>query len=129
MNAELKAKLAKSNSLEEVRTILGDDSNINAEQLWKEIERHRSDRSEKLDLDELDAVSGGANRDWVKDGCAATCEYGSWCWSNDRCISWDVTYDQFWVKCPDGKDHIFNNLTCARCGFVEPYEGYCENVD
>ena len=129
MNADLKAKLAKANSLEEVRTILGASSGLDAEQLWREIENHRSNRSEKLDLGELDAVSGGADRDWVKEGCAATCEFGSWCWSNDRCISWDVTYDQFWIKCPDGKDHIFNNLTCTRCGFVEPYEGYCENVD
>ena len=117
MNNDLKAKLATANSLEEVRTILGDDSGVNAEQLWKEIENHRSSRSEKLDLGELDAVSGGADRDWQKEGCAATAEPASWCWSNDQCLVFDVTYDNFWVTCPDGHEHVFKNYICQRCGF------------
>ena len=123
----MKEKLLEANSLEEVKDILKDHPDLDAERIYQEVENHRSNRNERLDLDELDAVSGGADRDWVKDGCAATCEFSSWCWSNDRCLSFDITYDSFWVKCPDGKDHIFNNLTCTRCGFVEPYEGYCDD--
>ncbi|MBQ2070525.1 MAG: hypothetical protein II467_06315 [Bacilli bacterium] len=63
--------------------------------VYEEISRRKKENSQKLDLDELDAVSGGADRDWSKQGCAATCEEGSWCWSNDRCSIFDVTYDNF----------------------------------
>ena len=129
INSNLRGKLSQASSLEDVKSILKGHPAPDAKRVWAEIENHRSLRSEKLDLDELDAVSGGADRDWVKDGCAATCEFSSWCWSNDRCLSFDITYDSFWVKCPDGHDHIFSNLTCTRCGFVEPYEGYCDDDD
>ena len=126
---KLKAKVFGANSLEEVKDILKGHPELSPEPIWDEIKRRRSGESEKLDLSELEAVSGGADRDWVKDGCAATCEFGSWCWSNDRCLQFDVTYDSFWIKCPDGHDHIFSGLTCTRCGFVEPYEGYCDPDD
>jgi len=123
MNADLKMKLSKANSLDEVKTILGADSGLNVDQVWKEIEKHRSAKSEKLDLDELDAVSGGADRDWTKDGCAATCEWNSWCWSNDRCAVWDVTYDNFWSTCPDGSEHewcVGARYVCVKCGYFDP---------
>ena len=119
MNKELKEKLIDAKSLEEVKDILKDCSDLEAEHIYQEIEHHRSLQKEKLDLDELDAVSGGSDRNWVKDGCAATCEEGSWCWSNDKCEIWDVTYSDFWSKCPDGHEHeydVFN--TCVRCGHV-----------
>ena len=96
LNDLLKEKLIKSDSLEEVKECLSERHDLDAERVWKEIEKHHSGKNGKLDLDELDAVSGGTDRDWVKDGCVATCEYQSWCWSNDRCQIWDVTYDQFW---------------------------------
>ena len=126
VDKEIKAKLIQADSLDEVKTILNGASNSDAERVWEETKNRRLEGMEKLDLNELDAISGGADRDWVKDGCAATCEFGSWCWSNDRCLSFDVTYDSFWVKCPDGHDHVLNGLTCTRCGFVEPYEGYID---
>ena len=116
MNDDLKMKLSKANSLEEVQTILGENSGLDINQVWKEIEKHRYAKSEKLDLSELDAVSGGA-RDWRKEGCAATCEPGSWCGSNDFCHVWDVTYDYFWDCCPDGHAHDFVDNVCARCGY------------
>ena len=125
----LKEELSKAGSLEETKDILKGCPDVDAERVWQELDAHRSSKSEKLDLNELDAISGGADRDWTKDGCAATCEFGSWCWSNDRCLSWDVTYDNFWIKCPDGQDHVFVNLHCTRCGFVEPYEGYTNPDD
>ena len=116
LDSELKTKLNNAKSLEEVEDILGENSEIDAEQAWKEIERHQSTKSEKLDIDELDAVAGGADRDWIKDGCAATCEYSSWCGSNDNCLIWSVTYDNFWETCPDGHPHEFDHLVCKRCG-------------
>ena len=119
-NAELKSKLAAAKSFDEVKEILKERSEINAEQVWKEIENHRSNKSDKLDLDELDAVSGGFDRDWLKDGCAATCERSSWCSSNDWCQIWDVTYDHFWDVCPDGRKHIFEDGVCIRCGESYP---------
>ena len=119
MNADLKTKLRKAGSLEEVKGMLGAGSGLNADQVWKEIEKHRSSASEKLDLDELDAVSGGADRDWVKEGCASTVEIGSWCWSNDHCVIFDVTYDNLWATCPDGKPHEFVDCRCVRCGYNE----------
>ena len=110
-------KLAGAESLTEVQDILKGRSDIDAERAWQEIENHRSNMSERLDLDELDAVSGGADRDWKKDGCAATCEASSWCGSNDYCMIWDVTYDNFWACCPDGHEHVFQNRVCVRCGY------------
>ena len=118
MNADLKTKLSKASSLEEVKGMLGAGSGVDAEQLWREIEKHRSGQSEKLDLNELDAVSGGADRSWTKDGCAATCEYDSWCGSNDFCYCFDVTYDDFWATCPDGHKHVYEHGQCVRCGYL-----------
>ena len=117
MNADLKMKLSKASSLEEVKGMLGAGSGVDAEKLWREIEKHRSGQSEKLDLNELDAVSGGADRSWTKDGCAATCEYESWCGSNDFCYCFDVTYDDFWATCPDGHKHVYEHGQCVRCGY------------
>ena len=118
MEKEIKAKLANAKSLEEAKEILNGHADINPERVWEEIERHRSNWNEKLDLDELDAVAGGA-RDYAKEGCAATVEVGSWCWSNDHCMHWDVTYVNLWSVCPDLKPHEFVNGKCRRCGITE----------
>ena len=88
---ELKVKIKTAHNAQEVAGLLRDagaDESI-AEQVWQEIIRHRDDK--ELSLDELDAVSGGEDRDWVADGCAATVNYGSWCGSNDMCYWIDVT--------------------------------------
>ena len=118
MENEIKAKLANAKSLEEVKEILNGHADIDPERVWEEIERHRSNWSEKLDLNELDAVAGGA-RDYAKEGCAATVEVGSWCWSNDHCMHWDVTYVNLWSVCPDLQPHEFVNGKCRRCGITE----------
>ena len=117
LDNQLKDKLSNANSLAEVKEILGGNPELNPTRVWQELENHRSVKAEKLDLNELDAVSGGADRDWQKEGCAATAEPASWCWSNDQCIVWDVTYDNFWVTCPDGHEHVYKNYVCQRCGF------------
>ena len=117
LNKDVQNKLKTASSLEEVKDIVRDNPELDAERLWQEIEKHHSAQNEKLDLEELDAVAGGADRDWVKDGCAATCEEDSWCWSNDRCDIWDVTYERFWSTCPDGHEHVYDNGKCIRCGY------------
>ena len=119
---ELRQKLAQANSLEDVQSLLRDFPGSDAARAYQELQRHRSLDAEKLDLNELDAVSGGADRDWRRDGCAATCEYGSWCVSNDRCFIFDVTYDGFWATCPDGHEHVYDSTTfcCVRCGYPNP---------
>ena len=54
--------------------------------LWDEIGRRRERTDKTLSPDELEAVSGGdADRDWLEDGCAASVEPNSWCWTNDMC--------------------------------------------
>ena len=119
-NNELKERLLQAESLEDAKTILKDEPEDVAEQILKEFETHRLGGSRKLDIDELDAVSGGADRDWVKDRCAATCEPGSWCGSNDYCVIWDVTYDNFWATCPDGSQHDWDlngGYVCLKCGY------------
>ena len=125
---ELKQRLGSAKSLEEVQSIVQDYPGLDAKRLWEEAEHHHFGKAEKLDLDELDAVSGGAHRDWVQDGCAATCEEGSWCWSNDKCEFWDVTYSNFWTRCPDGHPHEYDSShVCVRCGHLSPYGDWHDN--
>ena len=109
MTNELKAKLLAAKSAEEVTELIkADGKEITAEDaahLWEEISRKREQNGKELSLDELDAVSGGADRDWATDGCAATVEPNSWCGSNDRCFWTDVTYDNEPV-----------DVYCTHCG-------------
>ena len=105
--------ISEVKNLEEVKELLNGQPSINAESVWKEVQRHRSDKSEKLDLDELEAVSGGADCDWKKDICAVTCEWTSWCFSNDLCFVFDVTYDNFWATCPNHEEHLFYDRKCV----------------
>ena len=103
---ELRGKLIRAKDIEEVRAILGPET---AEeeilQTWREIEAHRpADGLEEVDDDELEAVSGGADRDWENDGCSATVEEGSRCWSDDKCTWLEVTYSNF-DPCPKGGKH------------------------
>ena len=57
----------------------------------KELCTQSSTEVVELDLEDMDRAAGG-NRDWATQGCAATVEAASWCWSNDACIISDVTY-------------------------------------
>ena len=93
---ELKKKLSTAQSAEEAAELVkADGQEITAEEaghLWEEITKRREQDGQELSLDELEAVSGGADRDWRKHGCAATVEPGSSCFSNDFCYLIDVTY-------------------------------------
>lgn len=88
-----------------------------------------------LSTDELEAVSGGTDRDWATDGCAATVEPGSWCGTNDNCVAIYVTYDHEPEKetCPEcgsfmyiyhtntvhagSESKEFNYYRCPKCGY------------
>ena len=118
INNEAKRKLKGAKTLEEVKELLKDEPGLDPVRVYEEISKH-CHAAEKLDLNELDAISGGADRDWVKEGCAATVEIGSWCWSNDHCVMFDVTYDNLWATCPDGKPHELVDGHCVRCGYNE----------
>ena len=115
LDEKLEKRLYEAKSVEEVKDILKGHPELDAERIYQEIEKRHSLKAEKLDLGELDAISGGY-RDWVKEGCAATCEVGSWCWSNDHCAICEVVYDNFWATCPDGHEHEFVAGFCKRCG-------------
>ena len=66
---ELKAKLNKARSAEEVTELLKADGQdvAQAERLWKEIEDLHAQEDKELSLDELDAVAGGGFFDKLKD--------------------------------------------------------------
>ena len=113
LTSELKSKLLKAESAEEAAALLrpsGVDDAL-ATQIWNELCAHRGDK--ELSLDELEAVSGGADRNWVKDGCAATVEPGSRCGSNDACWKWDVTYDNAptTMVCPLCGKYLYHEKT------------------
>ena len=133
---ELKAKVMKAQNAGEVADLLkeaGEDAGP-AEQIWNEMSSRKA--SEELSMDELDAISGGSDRDWPTDGCAASVEPNSWwCRSNDACWYWDVTYNHepSTVKCPKcggtmyvaRKSYATNPsddatlLKCVSCGYQE----------
>ena len=138
MTNELKSKLLAAQSAEEVAALVkADGQEITAEDaghLWEEIKKCREQDGRQLSLDELESVSGGADRNWVTDGCAATVEYGSWCDSNDKCIVWDVTYEfqPTGHLCPNcgknmyqqntiylGGDEYEDQYRCKYCGCIK----------
>ena len=127
MNEELQSRLFRARSAEQVAELLtAAGQEISAEDvdhIWQEIEHHKT--NVELSLDELDAVSGGADRDWAVDDCAATVEQGSWCDSNDKCILIDVTYEHLPCgDCPycDGKVYGYSVwegvFKCKKCGKI-----------
>lgn len=105
---ELEAKVAAAKSPEEIENILkaaGETiSPEDAAELFEKVQARKTDKA--LSLDELEAVSDGADRDWLVDGCAATVEDGSHCRSNDKCIIGSVIYEHPPVS------------VCRRCGGV-----------
>ena len=102
---ELKEKLLKANSEEEVKALLGDAvKEEDVTKIWKEIEAHKADPDlKKVDDDELEAVNGGADRDYLKDGCSSSTN-DSWCWYNDNCTKFWTTYSNY-DPCPNGGNH------------------------
>lgn len=134
---ELKEKILAAECAEEIAALVkADGQEITAEEsdlLWKEMTGRRGQDGKELSLDELEAVSGGADRNWVTEGCAGTVEYGSWCGSNDKCMVLDVTYDFQPTEhlCPNcgknmykqntislGKNKHEDQYRCKYCGCI-----------
>ena len=124
---ELKKKTLAAASAEEIMEIMAAaGEEITAEAAVQLFEKAQAKKTDKeLSLDELEAVSGGADRNWVTDGCAATVEYGSRCDSNDKCIYWDVTYDfqPTSTLCPNCGQNMYlqNTINHSSTEFEEQY--------
>ena len=85
---EFEKKLLSAKSRSEITDILkAAGQEISEEEtasLYRKVQELRGVEGRELSLDELDAVSGGVtNRNWQRDGCAATVEEGSNCWGTD----------------------------------------------
>ena len=124
---ELKKKTLAAASAEEIMEIMkAAGEEITAEEAAQLFEKVQAKKTGKeLSLDEMEAVSGGADRNWVTDGCAATVEYGSRCDSNDKCIYWDVTYDfqPTSTLCPNCGQNMYlqNTINHSSTEFEEQY--------
>ncbi len=126
---ELRRKLIRARDIEEVRAILGPETaEEEIQQTWREIEAHRlAEGLETVDDSELEAVSGGADRDWEKEGCSATAENGSWCGSDDYCVVYDVTYSNF-DPCPKGGKHDWKLLSKGKDTGLKGTKRYCRYI-
>ena len=71
-----------------------------------EVEKANAENRE-LSPDEMAAVAGGEDRDWLRDGCAATVEAGSDCYGTDMCGLWPVIYE-----------HRPTRHKCSVCGGI-----------
>ena len=110
---EIDKKLLEAKSVEDILAIANENSTSPvseefAEKIFSKVKAIRGEDVE-LDLDELESVSGGKgiHVDFKKDGCKATVEPGSSCWSNDKCNHDEVVYDNYGdsVNCPYGGQH------------------------
>ena len=116
MTEKLKTRLYRANNLEEVKEILcvneDDDPEYieEVEQIWKEIEGHRKDDDKELDLNELEAVSGGADRNWATEGCSSTVESFIWCFTNDYCELLYITYIHYKDPCMGNHNYEYYGI-------------------
>ena len=103
-----------------------EDPEKEAERLFGKARAQKADR--ELSPDELEAVAGGYDRNWLTDGCAATVEINSWCWTDDSCIRLDVTYDSMpsyhcercgGIVVRNRPDDFHWRYTCTGCGYSE----------
>ena len=106
---ELKKKAMEAASAEEIMEIMkaaGEEITAEeAERFYEKVHDKKTDR--ELSPDEMAAVAGGEDRDWLRDGCAATVEAGSDCYGTDMCGLWPVTYE-----------HRPTRHKCSVCGGI-----------
>ena len=138
---EFEKKLRKAQSVQEVTELFRENGQEISDQEAQRLFEKAHPQLEELSLDEMDAVAGGASsRDYLKDGCAVTVEFGSHCYfSNDGCAWLTVVYDNspsdricpdcggmlcFWDDIYRGLDNR-NRYNCSGCGgFYEEYKDY-----
>ena len=106
---ELKKKAMEAAGAEEIMEIMkAAGEEITAEEVerfYEKVQDKKTDR--ELSLDELEAVAGGEDRDWLRDGCAATVAAGSDCYGTDMCGLWPVIYE-----------HRPTRHKCSVCGGI-----------
>ena len=106
---ELKKKVMEAAGAEEIMEIMkaaGEEITAEeAERFYEKVQDKKTDR--ELSPDEMAAVAGGEDRDWLRDGCAATVEGGSDCYGTDMCGLWPVTYE-----------HRPTRHKCSVCGGI-----------
>ena len=136
---ELKEKLLKANSEEEVKALLGDQATEeDAAFVWEKLQAKKAEGAlSEVDDDELEAVSGGRSRDLLTEGCAASVERGSFCLLNDSCVFVEVRYKHEGEACVIGQighdwgeyytnnDGAYYSLTfrrCKRCGKEQQFK-------
>ena len=127
-SAKCREALFAASTAEEVAAALAADgieaTTEEAESLLAEIKAHPEAADAELSAEELAAVAGGYDRDWLRDGCVATSGFGGCpCWSNDWCEWLSVTYDNKpWAPCEEcgGRTIKLNHkyYKCLKCGYV-----------
>ena len=135
---ELEKKIMAAESAEEIAELLkADGQAITPGKAGLLLKKVQALRDRELSLEELEAVSGGAERDWVTDGCAATVEPNSWCDELDACWFFDVTYEHEPIDefCPVCNSYLYVDKTyhapnpsddvkycrCKNCGYTKSY--------
>ncbi len=139
---ELKEKLLQAGSLEEVKALLGEQTTEEeTARLWHEIQTRREPGDlEKVDDDELEAVSGGAwcaflgECEYAKDGRevgCVLCDYSDWDEANSKICPKGSAVDGWyhkWVKAREfRKDRrLYGQDECSKCHkrgtpYVMPY--------
>ena len=121
---ELRSKLKKAESREEVEALLKADGQDTAltDEVWRKAEELRARDGQELSMDELEDVAGG--RDWYEEGCAATVEPNSDCWSTDGgCYMSNISYSYMPnCKCPKCGRNACNlggyHWLCRNCGNI-----------
>ena len=113
-------------STEEVKALLAEGgaemSDEEAELIHTLARQILDPANRELSLDELQAVAGGVtDRDWDKDGCAATVEDGSSCWFTDGgCVAVNISYKHKPVQ------FCFN---CGAYGMIHDDSVFVERVE
>ena len=92
-------------------SLINEGYTLAEDQAKKLYELETQSTPEEVSEDELAAVSGGHDRDYATDGCAATVEYGSDCWNTDGGC-WLINIDY---------DHMPLKDKCPWCGFQTVY--------
>ena len=122
---ELKAQLADKAPAQAVELAAELGYEVTEEELIaaeKELRKQNSPEVVELDLEDMDKAAGGS-RDWATQGCAATVEAGSTCWSNDYCILLDVTYSHApsYNKCPKCGNTMYFERSTSKHGWKSHY--------
>ena len=121
---ELKEKLLKANSEEEVKAILGDEATQEeAAFVWEKVQAKKAEGLEAVDDEELEAVSGGAlwclfGGEYAADGKEVGCvvgNYDDWAEANEKICkngNADIGWYHDW---DEGEEFLSGKRYYVRC--------------